>query len=238
MPPRAGRELPCVVASKGAEREKTPRWGQIQCSSSGAKADTWGPRSSEEARALEIEFTYRDDRGRVSISCVPDEAPADVGKDEGSRGFPVCTATIDYPGKGYRGLFGWVQLVRSTDSPVGRASFEMDPLKFFEDSPAPYCWFGVLPTLFDAPSRNERRPMTWMAHSFLAATPWDRGPQRQVVPLLGFSWGFEIDGTGRITIVHEAQLAAEDWAAHIPFLRGTYPTWSFPPPDSFSPAAR
>ena len=183
---------------------------------------------------MEIEFTYRGDRGRVSISCVPDEAPAEVGKDEEARGFPLCTATIEYPRTGYRALFGWVQLVRSTDSVLGGTTFEMDPLKFFEDSPAPYCWFGVLPTLFDAPSRDRRQPLKWLAHSFLAVTPWDRGPQRQVVPLLGFSWGFEIEPTGRIIIVREAPLSGEDWVAHVPYLRATYPSWSFPPPDSFT----
>ena len=188
-----------------------------------------------ETPILEIEFTYLGDRGRVSTSCVPNEAPAEVGKDEVARGFPVCTATIEYPGKGYRAVFGWVQLVRCTDSPVDPDTFQMDPLRFFEDSPAPYCWFGVLPTLFDAPSRDERTPLTWLAHSFLAVTPRHAGAHKQVVPLLGFSWGFDIDVTGRITIVREAPLSADDWAAHLPYLRASYPRWRFPPPDAFTP---
>jgi hypothetical protein len=182
---------------------------------------------------LDIEFSYKGDRGCVSVSCVPDDAPAAVGKDEDARGFPVCTATIDYAGQGYRALFGWVQLVRSTDSAVERTAFQMDPLRFFEDSPAPYCWYGLVPTLFDAPSRQERKPLAWLAHSFLAVTPWDMGALRQVVPLLGFSWGFEIDAGGRITLVPEARLSAADWTAHIPYLSMSYPTWEFPPPDAF-----
>jgi hypothetical protein len=137
-------------------------------------------------------------------------------------------------GKGYRALFGWVQLVRSTDNAVEGTAFQMDPLRFFEDSPAPYCWYGLVPTLFDAPSRNPRKPLVWLAHSFLAVTPWDTGADRQVVPLLGFSWGFEIDAGGRITLVPEAQLSAADWAAHIRYLSTSYPTWRFPLPDAFT----
>jgi hypothetical protein len=181
---------------------------------------------------LDIEFIFKGDPGRVSVSCVPDEAPDVIGKDESARGFPVCSATVEYRGRGYRALFGWVQLVRSTDNAFGGTAFEMDPLKFFEDSPAPYCWFGLAPTLFDAPSRDERKPLAWLAHSFLAVTPWDMG-HRQVVPLLGFSWGFEIDGGGRITLVPEARLSAADWAGHIPYLSASYPTWHFPSPHPF-----
>jgi hypothetical protein len=40
--------------------------------------------------------------------------------------------------------------------------------------------------------------MDWLAHSFLAATPFD-GPRR-VLPLVGFSWGFEIWGSHAATL--------------------------------------
>ncbi|MEQ4303437.1 hypothetical protein ABNF97_18970 [Plantactinospora sp. B6F1] len=40
----------------------------------------------------------------------------------------------------------------------------MDPFDLFADSPAPYCWYGITPTLFDAPSRLDTRPMNWTAH--------------------------------------------------------------------------
>jgi hypothetical protein len=62
---------------------------------------------------------------------------------------------------------------------------------------------------------------------------WDMGADRLVVPLLGFSWGFEINAGGRITLVPEARLSAADWTAHIPYLSTSYPTWQFPPPDAF-----
>ena len=38
----------------------------------------------------------------------------------------------------------------------------MDPLRFFEDSPAPYCWYGINPVLFDGDqtvyARERRSP--------------------------------------------------------------------------------
>jgi hypothetical protein len=182
---------------------------------------------------MDIEFAYRGELGSVSVSCVPVEDAAAIGKDQTAWGFPMCSATVAYTGHGYRALFGWVQLVRSSDNESGGTAFEIDPLKFFEDSSAPYCWFGVLPTLFDAPSRDERNPLLWVAHSFLAASPWDVGTERQVVPLLGFSWGFEIELGGRITLLPERRLSAAEWAAHIPYLSARYPTWLFPSPDAF-----
>jgi hypothetical protein len=68
--------------------------------------------------------------------------------------------------------------------------------------------------------------MEWLAHSFLAVTPLhDR--LRRVVPLLGFSWGFDIADQGRITLRPVARLSAGDWNAHLPYLRKSYPGWEF-----------
>jgi hypothetical protein len=108
------------------------------------------------SRDVELEFQHDGERGRVVITCVPNDDPASVGKSGAGRDFPVCTATIEYSGRGYRALFGWVQLVRSTDNASGGRAFEMDPFNLFEDALSPYCWFGITPTLFDAPSRDER----------------------------------------------------------------------------------
>lgn len=57
---------------------------------------------------------------------------------------------------GYRALFDWVQLVRSTDN--SSAGFDMDPIYSFEDGPSPNAFFGINPTLFDAPSRAKHTP--------------------------------------------------------------------------------
>ncbi len=49
-------------------------------------------------------------------------------------------------------MFGWVQMVRSTDDESVGGRFEMDPFGLFGDVRSPYCWYGTEPTLFDAPS--------------------------------------------------------------------------------------
>ncbi|WP_189134039.1 hypothetical protein [Wenjunlia tyrosinilytica] len=74
-----------------------------------------------------IAFLRDDTQGAVTVTldCVDD--PAVIGKPPSAHGFPCCTAVVDYPGKGYRSLFGWVQLVRSTDNSSAGAAFDMDP---------------------------------------------------------------------------------------------------------------
>ncbi len=181
--------------------------------------------------SLELGFAHLGERGRVSVTCEPDDDPDSVGKHVEARGFPMCTATIAFPGRGYRSLLGWIQLVRSTDNESSGAAFEIDPARFFEDSPAPFCFYGFSPTLFDAPSRDDRSELDWLAHAFLAFVPRDRGSAKTAVPLVGFSWGFRIDDRGTITLARPARLFAEDWLEHVPYLERTYPTWQFPAPE-------
>ncbi|MGW4985972.1 hypothetical protein, partial [Streptomyces mirabilis] len=151
-------------------------------------------------------------QGAVTVTLERVDDPAAIGKHPSADGFPCCTAEVDYPGKGYRALFGWVQLVRSTDNSSAGAAFDMDPFYLFEDAPSPYAFFGINPTLFDAPSRAKRDPLTWTAHSFLAWTPMD-DTERRVLPLAGFSWGFNIDSASRITLQQVQALTAVDWWA-------------------------
>jgi hypothetical protein len=68
--------------------------------------------------------------------------------------------------------------------------------------------------------------MTWLAHSFLAVTPLNE-TSRRIVPLMGFSWGFDIDEESRITLRPVVRLSADDWDAHLPYLRQSYPRWEF-----------
>ncbi|MFJ9483839.1 hypothetical protein ACIRRI_54895, partial [Streptomyces mirabilis] len=84
----------------------------------------------------------------------------------------------------------------------------------------------VSPTLFDAPSRAERDPLTWTAHSYLAWTPMD-DTERRVLPLAGFSWGFNIDSASRITLQQVQTLTAVDWDTHLPYLDTSHPGWVF-----------
>lgn len=180
---------------------------------------------------MEVGFVYAGHAGRVHVVCVPNDDPAALGTPEQARGFPTCTATVACTGRGYQALFGWVQFVRSTDNASRGAAFEPDPFTLFADAPSPYCWYGTTPTLFDAPSRAERRSLHWLAHSFLATTPLEPGPKR-VLPLLGFGWGFTSDAEGAITLLPLRRLRSADWQALLPLLRQEYPTWTFA--DGFS----
>jgi hypothetical protein len=175
---------------------------------------------------MRLPFAHLGQPGEVTVTIETVRDAAAVGQLPGTEGFPACTATIACPLRGYQALFGWVQLVRSDDNSSGGAGFDMDPLSLFEDAPAPYAFFGVLPTLFDVPSRDSRTPLAWLAHSFLAWTPLFERP-RQVVPVLGFSWGFTIDESESITPRDASELSADDWRAHLPYLRGCYPRWQF-----------
>jgi hypothetical protein len=137
-----------------------------------------------------LQFSHHGATGTIAIDCVPNDDPATLGCRPGAIGLPACTASLTFPALGYRAMFGWIQLVNSTDNGSAGTAFEMDPLALFSDIDSPYAFFGARPTLFDGPSRSKRDDMDWVAHSFLATTPFDG--QRRVVPLAGFSWGFEI----------------------------------------------
>jgi hypothetical protein len=122
-----------------------------------------------------------------------------------------------------RAMFGWTQMVRSTDSAPDR--FEMDPIALYQQIPTPYAWFGVRPELFDAPSRDSRYDMTWEAHSFLCVSP-DAVLTRRVQAIAGFSRGFTINRQG-ITFAPPATLGAEIWDTHLELLSTSYPDWIF-----------
>jgi hypothetical protein len=178
------------------------------------------------AAAVLINFVHAGiaGEGGVTVELVRD-APA-IGKPAGTEGFPSCLATVAYSGRGYNALFGWVQLVRSDDAAGGE--FAIDPLRWFEGASAPHCIYGFCPTLFDAPSRDEPLALDWLAHSFLAPIDLFSEPQR-VRPLLGFSWGFELDPQGEITLKTPTRLTETEWAEHLPHLQDQFPDWRFQP---------
>jgi hypothetical protein len=175
---------------------------------------------------MRIPFARAGEHGEVTVAVEPVKDPVAVGKPPGSGGFPSCQATVNFSGKGYNALFGWVQLVRAED--FGGDQFTLDPLRFFEGASAPHCFYGISPTLFDAPSRNERRELHWIAHSFL--TPIDLFEiDPEVRPLLGFSWGFDIDSQSAVTVKAPQALSAGDWEQHVPYLSERFPSWRFAP---------
>jgi hypothetical protein len=178
---------------------------------------------------MEIPFTHHGYGGRVIVKLETTLAPAVLGAREGALGLARCKATIEFSAEGYLGLLGWVQLVRSTDNVFNGRQFEMDPFdpfQLYEHAPTPYCWYGITPTLFDAPSRDERIELDWVAHSFLAASPL-RGNRRIVTPLLGFSWGFSVTDDKNVQLKGITLLSAAEWETHLPYLRDTYKDWQF-----------
>jgi hypothetical protein len=106
---------------------------------------------------------------------------------------------------------------------IGRHAFEMDPFEPLGPVSHPFCFFGFLPALFDAPSRDPIRDMDWTAHTFLCRLGDD---DRHVQPVLGFSWGFAIRDAVIAPWGPEA-LSGQEWNAKIPVLAREYPAWSF-----------
>lgn len=171
---------------------------------------------------MRIDFMLRNLPGAVDVSVEPNSDPRLLGCADHGEGFPVCTAVIDYAGRGYAAAMGWIQLVRSTDAP--RDEFELDPYEPLGRLPHPYCWFGFVPTLFDAPSRPSRAPLQWTAHSFLSFI----GSDREARAVLGFSWGFAIDEEV-VSLTDAAELPPHAWDEHLPLLRAEHPGWTFAP---------
>jgi hypothetical protein len=184
-----------------------------------------------DAGSLRVPFTLRGISGLISVSVTGNTDPDAIGYSllsgglptDAARGFPVCRATVTYAAEGYAAMFGWTQMVRSTDSAPDR--FEMDPIALYQQIPTPYAWFGVRPELFDAPSRDSRYDMTWEAHSFLCVSP-DAVLTRRVQAIMGFSWGFTINQQD-MTFTPPATLGAETWDTHLELLSTSYPDWIF-----------
>jgi len=175
---------------------------------------------------MRVDFSLRSQPGHVDVEFSPANDRQELGASPGAAGLPMCEATITYPGRGYTGLLGWIQMVRSTDNRSGGRQFEMDPLEVLGDVPHPFAFFGIKPTLFDAPSRPEQHTTVWTAHSFLTVISNER--ERQVAALLGFSWGFTMS-TGQVSLIPPETLEAETWNAHRPLLTAHYPDWAFMP---------
>lgn len=182
---------------------------------------------------VRISFSLRGVAGSIDVEVGINEKPSDWGVDllfpgedvSAATGYPVCTATVDYPVSGYGAVMGWVQLVRSDDGPLGSDVFAPDQTTLFGDLQTPYAWFGSEPTLFDAPFRGRGAVLDWVAHSFLCFTP--RAVMDKVVhAVTGFSWGFRAR-EGEIRSLAPAILQSEAWDGHADTLRDSYPAWTF-----------
>lgn len=174
---------------------------------------------------METLFRLRGIPGRVQVTYERNHDPALVGSGPDSAGFPWCHASVDYPAHGYDAVLGWVQLVRSDDNASGGREYEIDPLAFLGDVPHPFCWIGLNPQLFDAPSRRPLLDMRWRAHSFLCVP--DGPPDAlEAHALTGFGWGFDVRGS-QIHLVEPYSLRELDWDGHLPVLARSCPAWRF-----------
>ncbi len=176
---------------------------------------------------LRLEFEARGRAGSVSVSLTTNENPTDIGCAAWAQGFPICEATVEFAGRGYEALMGWVQLVRQR-SPAHAPEewWETDPLEVFADLELPFGVYGIEPTLFDAPARSDRsQRLDWHAESFLCVAP--TSPMaREVMPIVSFAWGFSL-GAGEITPRAPEPLPASAWTQHRERLAAAYPTWEF-----------
>jgi hypothetical protein len=90
-----------------------------------------------------VPFSLRGISGLIAVSVTRNTDPDTMGYSllaaalptDAARGFPVCHATVTYPAQGYAAMFGWTQIVRSTDSAPDR--FEMDPIALYQQIPLP-----------------------------------------------------------------------------------------------------
>ncbi|MBI1377992.1 MAG: hypothetical protein GC157_11015 [Frankiales bacterium] len=174
---------------------------------------------------MDIDFSLRRLTGRISVTFERNDDPARVGSGPESAGFPWCHADVDYPAHGYDAVLGWIQLVRSDDNRSGGMEFEIDPLAFLGDLPHPFCWIGLNPQLFDAPSRSPLHDMSWRAHSFLCV-PDGPPSSMEVHALAGFAWGFDVSGSD-IALVEPFAVGPEVWEGHLAALTAGYPAWRF-----------
>ncbi|BEL04614.1 hypothetical protein Q0Z83_028050 [Actinoplanes sichuanensis] len=175
---------------------------------------------------MHLPFSLRGLPGVIEVTVEVTRDPTELGASPGAVGLPHCRAAVEFPGRGYHGLLGWIQMVRSTDNDSHGKAFEMDPLMFVGAVAHPFGFFGITPTLFDAPGRRTNEDLDWLCHSFLSYIKDFEGETRVVSAITGFSWGFS--RTDGVTTVEPAQrLTSADWNGHLELLHRDHPGWRF-----------
>jgi hypothetical protein len=188
---------------------------------------------------LAIPFDLRGHHGTVRVSCTVNRDPKRWGYHHldlpfdgvaAAQGFPVLRANVSFAGQGYDAIMGWVQVVRANAKPPDdRDMYVLDLPPMFGNAALPFGWFGVNPSLFDAPSMVQKHgKLRWLAYSFLCAPPGIL-MKPVVSALLGFSWGYEFRGDGKTHLIAPRALTAKDWNSHLKFLRSRCPGWRFRP---------
>lgn len=192
--------------------------------------------AATEVQSLDLEFSLSHSRaGSVTASVKADNDPTKYGlqlifPDHDTNtleGFPVCEATVSTVGtQGYGSIYGWIQMVRSGEpSAVSAAPWEMDPIPILAGLNTPFAWFGPEPKLFDAPMRTGVQELDWTCHSFLTYIE-DGLMSKDVKPVLGFEWGFELrNGKPKLKVLRELQLSS--WDEQLDLLESSFTGWKF-----------
>jgi hypothetical protein len=179
-----------------------------------------------------IPFELSGQAGEVVVSYGVNDDPPRWGYDllgldfpwEVSRGFPVLRADVTYEGDGYAAVLGWVQVVWMSVAGEAAPRAMVDVAPQLIGSGVPYVSFGVEPTMFDAPSTTDR-DMRWVARTFLTASP-DRLMTRVVAPVVGFRWGYTING-GDVAIEVLAPASDDDWLMARSVIGSRFSDWDF-----------
>ncbi|HEX6456749.1 MAG TPA: hypothetical protein VF009_09560 [Solirubrobacterales bacterium] len=182
-------------------------------------------RSPQPPRAVELPYRWCEVEGTVRIELRENDDPTSLGCVDFARGFPTCRAKIEPEARGYIEMLGWVQLVEHSLSDRG---FYIDGFEPLGSLPHPFGFYGVSPTLFDAPHSPEES-WDFIAHSFLCGLGGELLEfRREVRAVLGFSWGFRKRGEEFEYLGPDA-LAAAAWNGHLEYLRRAFPDWKFVP---------
>jgi hypothetical protein len=182
---------------------------------------------------VDLPFELRGKPGRIVVELTRNEDPERWGCDHLlfgeptnlALGYPVCSARVEVEANGYGAVFGWIQVVQSSDGATGGRSFEVDPIAVYRNVPTPFAWFGVKPTLFDAPFRFSREGLTWICHAYLCFLP-DAVLSPRVRALTGFEWGFEVSAEDTRSF-GPLPLLSSAWDENALVLREAYPQWEF-----------
>jgi hypothetical protein len=143
-----------------------------------------------------IPFRLRGLDGRIVVDLEANKDPRRWGYDllglpyaaEVAEGFPVVRASVSFAGEGYAAAMGWIQIVRyGTGEAEDTVLVDLPPQ--LSEARMPYCYWGVCPSFFDAPSFAQEG-VTWVADAFLTVTP-DALMTKIVQPVCGFRWGFK-----------------------------------------------
>jgi hypothetical protein len=179
--------------------------------------------SSKLPLTLALPFRWAGVEGEVQVKIGENDDPAALGCEEFARGFPVLRATISPTSRGYTDMLGWVQLVDDSWHANGVHADGFEP---FGEFPHPFSYYGVSPTLFDAP-HFDGEDFDFLAHTFLCGLGGELLEfRREARAILGFSWGCRKRGS-EIELFEPRALAAASWDSHREYLARTYPKWTF-----------